>query len=243
MTISMPSLAKIRRNDPRTLAVAAVAVTLALPAAGWAVSWDAWSSPSDHAAEPRASAPLSEVAPPQVVFDGFGLADFEGVGSVADAIERCDSGRHASEGTLAFKGIDIRGPSGRDIIPAPVAAEVRSRIDKIDVAAGVSASADRLHDGPSQWTGRIGVSNDRATGSESFELRTIVLPNQVASTVGVAVGPRFERKLRRGMTVFIDGQAEAQARHSPDARWWSVPGVADGSLATLGVAARTGIVR
>jgi hypothetical protein len=183
------------------------------------------------------------LAPPPVVFEGFGLADFQGAGSVASALNDCACESHESEGMLEFKGIDVRGPNGRDAAPSPMAAEVRSRIDRIDVAAGVAANPEFIGHGPSQWTGRIGVSSDRDSGSESFELRTMLAPSDMASMVGVAVGPRIERRLRRGLTIFIDGKAEAQAFRSADASWLPVPGGTDGSLATLGVTARTGIVR
>jgi hypothetical protein len=71
----------------------------------------------------------------------------------------------------------------------------------------------------------------------------MLVPSDTASTVGVTVGPRLERRLRRGATVFIDGQAEARAIRSAEAGWWSVPGVSDGSLSMLGLTARTGILR
>ncbi len=226
----------------RRFAVGIIAVVPVLVGSNAAVAWEPRPAPATHAVgheQPR-GLPLT---PPPVAFEGFGLSNFEGAGSVAGALDAYESGISADEPMLEFKGIDVRGPVGGDVMPVPVAAEVRSRVDGIDVAAGVAANPERLDEGPSQWTGRIGLSQDRASGSESFELRTMLAPSETASLVGVAVGPRFERRLRRGLTIFIDGQAEAQAVRPVDAGWWSVPGVADGSLATVGVAARTGIVR
>ena len=61
--------------------------------------------------------------------------------------------------------------------------------------------------------------------------------------IGVAVGPRVERRFGKGMTFFIDGQAEAQAVRGADAGWWSLPGSSTADLTMLGVTARTGLVR
>jgi len=215
-------------NYRRTPWAMLASVLLAGPAAAW-----------DDATP--AAAPFA--LPPPVVFEGLGLGDFVGTDSVASALSHAGGRSHEQPAMVEFKGIEVRGPSGPNATPAPMAAEVQSRIDWIDVAAGVAADPERLRDGPSLWTGRIGLSHDRDSGSESLEVRTMLLPRETASMIGVAVGPKIERKLRRGLTVFIDGQAEAQAYRSADAGWLSLPGVADGSLATVGVSARTGIVR
>ena len=55
--------------------------------------------------------------------------------------------------------------------------------------------------------------------------------------------PRVERRFGKGMTFFIDGQAEAQAVRGADAGWWSLPGSSTADLTMLGVTARTGLVR
>lgn len=226
----------------RRLAAVALAVVHGLVVVDWAHAWDASQAATQRATD-HAQPPIMPFAPPPVAFEGFALADFQGAESVAAALDDCAAEPHPPEGILEFKGIDVRGPNGQDAVPAPMAAEVRSRIDGIDVSAGVAANPERLDAGPSQWTGRIGVSSDRDSGSESFELRTMLAPCEMANIVGVAAGPRFERRFRRGLTIFIDGQAEAQAMRSTDASWLPVPGGADGSLATLGVTARTGFVR
>jgi hypothetical protein len=57
------------------------------------------------------------------------------------------------------------------------------------------------------------------------------------------VGPRVERRLRRGATFFIDGKAEAQAMRSAETGWWSMPGTSTGGASMMGVMARTGVVR
>jgi hypothetical protein len=185
---------------------------------------------------------------PVVNFTDLGLAGFEGEGSIAAALRRAGAGgAEPAENPqilpgLELRGLSIQGPSGRDI-QLPIAAEVRSRIDRFDVAAGVRAEPDRVMEGPSQWVGRIGLSNDRPEGSERLELRTTLGRRSDGGMLGVEVGPRLERRLRRGATFFIDGKAEAQAARSVDGGWWSMPGTATDGASMVGVGARTGLLR
>lgn len=224
------------------ISLVALVLVMAAPAAAWEpeAAWEA-----AGAWDPvTASQPPFVLEPPSVVFEGFELSEFRGAGSVASALRRCGTKATTESDTpIEFKGIAVQGPRGRDAAPGPLAAELRSRIDRIDVSAGVAADPERIQEGPSRWTGRIGLSNDRETGSESLEVRTMLAPSDEASIVGVTVGPRLERRLRKGATIFIDGQAEARALRTADTGWWSVPGVADGSLTMLGLTARTGIMR
>jgi hypothetical protein len=142
----------------------------------------------------------------------------------------------------------VRGPSGtpsqREPTPLPLAAEVRSRIERFDVAAGMRADPLLIQEGPAGWTGRIGLSAERETGSESLELRTILGRQGQASMLGVEVGPRIERRLPRGTRIFFDGTAEARAVRSRESGWWPASGTTAGdSMPTVGVMARTGLVR
>jgi hypothetical protein len=57
----------------------------------------------------------------------------------------------------------------------------------------------------------------------------------------VEVGPRIERRLRRGAVLFLDGTAEARTQRSLETGSWLVPGSA--AEGTVGVAARTGLTR
>ena len=93
-----------------------------------------------------------------------------------------------------------------------------------------------------QRTGRIGMKAEHEKGSEGIELRTLVGRRNEAGLLGIEVGPRIERRLRRGMMFFIDGKAEARALRGQDTGWWALPGTsaADGMV---GVTARTGLVR
>jgi hypothetical protein len=191
-----------------------------------------------------AAAPAWAVEPPPVVFEDLGLAGFQGAGSVAAALRRVGTESiDPMRLPVEFKGISVKGPSGRDAAPGPVAAELRSRIDRFDVAAGMLADPAEITSGPSRWTGRIGLAQDRETGRESLEVRTVLAPGPESSLIGVAVGPRVERRFGKGMTFFIDGQAEAQAVRGADAGWWALPGTSSADLTMLGVTARTGLVR
>lgn len=193
----------------------------------------------------RAGDPIAPVAPPPVVFEGFGLDSFSGAGSVAAALREADTGRPQEEWRDGIPPLDlrVRGPSGKgDAMALPLAAEVRSRIDAFDVAAGLQADSLAVQEGRADWTGRIGMKAEHDAGSEGIELRTLVGRRNEAGLLGIEVGPRIERRLRRGMVFFIDGKAEARAMRSPETGWWALPGTstADGMV---GVAARTGVVR
>lgn len=178
-------------------------------------------------------------APPSVDFESLGLGDFQGADSVAAALRQ---GGAAEPERPAFE-IAVQGPGGRGEPLAPLAAELRSRIDRFDVAAGLLADAAVVHDGPAHWTGRIGVSRESAAGSESLQLRTVLGRQEEAGLLRLELGPRLERRWRNGLTFFIDGRAEAQAVRPADAPWWSLPGLASDGSALLGVAAQTGLVR
>jgi hypothetical protein len=191
-----------------------------------------------------AAPPAAAIEPPPVVFEGLDLAGFQGAESVAAALRQVGtSAPDPAKPPLTLEGIDVRGPSGPNDTPGPLAAELRSRIDRIDVAAGLLADPAVIDAGPSRWTGRIGLANDRATGRDSLELRTMLEPGQERSLIGVAVGPRVERRLGKGLTFFLDGQAEARALRSAESSWWTLPGTASSDLTTLGLTARTGLVR
>ena len=182
---------------------------------------------------------------PPDVFTGLGLADFEGEGSIAAALRQARGQGvvdAADEMVFEFRGITVQGPNRADIL-SPIAAEVRSRIDRIDLAAGLLATQDGIAEGPSQWVGRIGLSNERPEGRERLELRTTLGSRETGGLLGLEIGPRLERRLRRGATFFIDGKAEAQAARSPETGWWAMPGIGADATGAVGVAARTGLVR
>lgn len=178
------------------------------------------------------------VAGEPLAFEGLGLGDFTGSESVAAALRRVDA--QAARDKAPALGLAVQGPGGREQLPAPLAAELRSRLEGIDVAAGVLADPDVVREGPMRWTGRLGLSSDHATGRESLEIRTVLGRNGEAGLLGLEVGPRLERRLEDGMTIFLDGKAEAQAMRSAETGWWTLPGI-DGTGGAVGVAARTGL--
>lgn len=183
-------------------------------------------------------------AGPPPSFTGLGLGDFEGDGSIAAALRRSGGGTAAAAESpvpgLEFRGLMVRGPNRADML-SPIAAEVRSRIECFDLAAGVLATQDGIAEGPTQWMGRIGLASERPDGSERIELRTTLGSRETGGHLGLEIGPRLERRLPRGATIFLDGKAEAQAARDVVGGGWLLPGT-DG-VGMLGVAARAGLVR
>lgn len=194
-------------------------------------------------AAPAAAAEPAAPAAPVPSFTGLGLGDFEGEGSIAAALRRSGGGTAEAEPAVPgveFRGLAVQGPNRADML-SPIAAEVRSRIDRFDVAAGVLATQDTIADGPAQWIGRIGLASERPEGSERIELRTTLGSRETGGRLGLEIGPRLERRLRHGATFFLDGKAEAQAARDAEDGSWLLPGT-DGTGA-LGVAARAGLIR
>jgi hypothetical protein len=185
--------------------------------------------------------------PPPVVFEGLGLEGFSGGESVAAALRETNTttGRPTEAWRDGIPPLDlrVRGPSGKgDAMLLPLAAEVRSRIDAFDVAAGLQTDPLSVQEGRADWTGRIGLKAEHEAGSEGIEFRTLVGRRAETGVLGIELGPRIERRLGRGMLFFIDGQAEARALRNEETGWYALPGTstADGMV---GVTARTGFVR
>jgi hypothetical protein len=185
--------------------------------------------------------PTSSVEPPAVVFEGFGLEGFTGGRSVAAALRRSGAIRHDDDDVKL--AVNVRGPSGRGAVNGPMAAEVCSRIQRIDLAAGMRANPARINEGPASWEGRIGVANEHDDGREALELRTTLGHWQRDGSLGIELGPRIERQLRKGTTFFVDGKAEARALRAQDTGWWALPGTSADASGMVGFTARTGIVR
>jgi hypothetical protein len=185
-------------------------------------------------------APGSVFEPPAVVFEGFGLEGFAGARSVAAALRRSGATRQDDDVKV---GVNVRGPSARGTVNGPMAAEVCSRIQRVDLAAGLRANPARIAEGPACWEGRIGVANEHDDGREALELRTTLGHWQRDGSLGIELGPRIERQLRKGTTFFVDGKAEARALRAQDSGWWALPGTSADASGMLGFTARTGIVR
>lgn len=182
-------------------------------------------------------------AAPAVEFEGFGLGDLAAGGSITADLDRLEAQAERERlANLPAVSVATPGVVGSGAPPVPLTAELRSRIDRFDVAAGLVADSQVVEDGPARWMGRVGVSQDRGDARESLELKTTVGTNAEWGLVGVEVGPRLERRLRKGVTVFLDGKADARAMRSPETGTWALPGSAiDG--AAIGVAASAGLTR
>jgi hypothetical protein len=211
-----------------------MAILIAVSAAGW------W--PVGLAADAPA-APTATAVPP-VVFDGFGLEEFSGSGSITAALrDVADDADHAEPPLGVPFGVLVKGPSGRDRGTDPLAAELRSRIEGIDLSAGMQADPATVQEGPAKWVGGLGLSNDHDRGREALELKTSLGRSQQAGILGVELGPRIERRLRDGTLFFLDGKAQAQARRSAETGMWQLPGMQSENAAAVGVAASAGVTR
>lgn len=181
-----------------------------------------------------------------VVFDGLGLESFKGAGSIAAALRGIEAEAEAAELPLGVPvDVLVRGPSGRGSGSDPLAAELRSRIEGVDLSAGMQADSSVIEDGPARWVGAVGVSNDHERGRQVLELKTSLGRSHQVGILGVEVGPRIERRLRSGTVFFLDGKAQAHARRSAETGSWMMPGLAEQGQGggSLGVAASTGLVR
>ena len=178
--------------------------------------------------------------------DELQLHDFDGVSSLAAALRASDL---EVEEEAAALGVTVKGPTAPDQVRQPLTAEVRHRINVIDgiegvdVMAGMHADRTMISDGPAKLVGGVGMAAEHARGREAIEVRTLVGQNEQWGRIGLEVGPRIERRLKGGLTVFLDGKAQAQARRSADTGSWMMPSLAGESGGLLGVAASTGLTR
>jgi hypothetical protein len=200
------------------------------------------------AAVPRDKEPMAASAhDAPIVFDGFGLDDFRGSGSLAAALRGIEAEADAAEGPLGVPwDVLVRGPSGRSSGIDPLAAELRSRVEGIDFTAGLQADSATIREGPARWVGAVGISSDQEEGRRLLELKTSLGRGHQVGILGVEVGPRIERRLRGGTVFFLDGKARAQALRSVETGAWMMPGITEQGQAgggMLGVAASTGLVR
>jgi hypothetical protein len=182
--------------------------------------------------------PPALIEMPPVVFEGFGLGDFKGPGSIAGTMRRAVPSAEASALPL---DIVVRGPSGAGDSSERLATELRSRVSALDVSAGVVATPAVVHEGLTRWIGGMKVQSDHDAGREVIELRTSLTQSETMGVFGIELGPRIERRLRRGAVLFLDGKAQAQAFKSAETGTWTLPG--DTSNAVVGVTARTGLQR
>jgi hypothetical protein len=184
-----------------------------------------------HAARGESEPPVADVPP--VVFDGFGFD----AGCATPPLDMAP----ATPPSVVPLDILVRGPTGRDVAAEQLATEIRSRIESLDVSAGVVATRGSIHDGVAAWTGGVALAAEHEMGRDVIELRTSLAPARQAGVLGIEVGPRIERRLRRGTVLFFDGKAEAKTQRSVETGGWLLPG--DAAEGMVGVAARTGLTR
>ena len=83
-----------------------------------------------------------------VVFDGLGLEDFKGSGSIASALRGIESDSKPADLPLGVPvDVVVRGPSGRGSGGDPLAAEMTSRLQGIDLTAGMQADLAAIDSG------------------------------------------------------------------------------------------------
>lgn len=186
------------------------------------------------------AAAVSTLAADEPVAD-FSLHEFDGVASLASALRRSDVDVQEDAADL---GLVVKGPTAPDQAQQPVTAEVRRRIEGIDLMAGMQADRRMIREGPARLVGGLALAAEHEAGSDAVELRTFLGQNDQWGTIGVEFGPRIERRLPRGMRFIIDGKAEARSLPS-DPRYGgqSLPGQPTDSLGLIGLTGRTGLVR
>lgn len=183
---------------------------------------------------------LAALAPAEEL--DFRLHDFDGVASLAASLHKSDF--EVNDEAERF-GLVVKGPTAPEQAQQPVLAQIKSRIEGIDIMAGMQADRSMIREGPAQWIGGLGMASEYDLGRRSLELRTSVGQNDQWGAIGLEVGPRLERRLPGGILFVIDGKAEARTLPAdPGFGGQSLPGQANESgLGMIGLTGRTGLVR
>ncbi|MFM7520022.1 MAG: hypothetical protein ACKO9B_06085 [Planctomycetota bacterium] len=182
----------------------------------------------------------AQPAPTPILFEGFGLEEFEGAESIVCALRHSDV-----RPTVPSRSLDlrVRGPTGVESIAAPVVAEIRSRVQGIDVAAGVQADRWMVAEGPNRVLGTVGIAASHERGRQSLELKTAVGQGDRAPRLTVEVGPRIERRLRRGVLLFLDGKAVAQSLREDQRSGGGLASPTFERMGLIGLTGRAGLQR
>jgi hypothetical protein len=172
----------------------------------------------------------------------FQLYDFDGIASLAASLRKSD---FEVIDEAARLGLVVKGPTSPEQAQQPVLAQIKGRIEGIDVTAGMQADRSMIREGPAQWIGGLAVASEYELGRRSLELRTSVGQNDQWGAIGLELGPRLERRLPGGMLFVIDGKAEARTLPvDPGFGGQTLPGQAnDSGLGLIGLTGRTGLVR
>ncbi len=206
------------------LAAAAVVARAEWPPASVVAGWDE-AVESDGAA----------------AFEGFGLLGFRGAGSAAAALRASDLRQPASPDPFR---VVVRGPAAPDQAANPLEAQIKSRVEGIDLTAGMLADSRVVESGrPAKLLGGMAMAHDHARGREAIELKTAIAQTPSAARLSVELGPRIERRLPGGLTLFIDASAQAQSAPPRAIDWQPLAGPALDGVGLVGLTGRTGIAR
>lgn len=187
-----------------------------------------------------------------IPFEGLGLRGFDGVGSIASELRRA---RERSVDAEAWAlGMAVTGPgrtsrgAGWKLVPdqappPPLKALLKSRVQGVDVSAGLDANPDAIQNGAARWVGGVKVATEGSLGRAELAVNTSVRYSEASRLIGLELGPRYERSLPGGLTFFLDGKAEAETARSAEERIWTPSASNFDGFGSLGVVGRTGIVR
>jgi len=175
-----------------------------------------------------------------VVFEGFGFGDFQGAGSIASALRKSDLRAPPPPAPL---WLSVKGPTTPEQSANPLQAELKGRVEGIDLSAGLLADRTVIDSGPTKLFGGMAMAHDHTGGREAIELRTSIAQATNVARLAVELGPRIERRLPGGITLFFDGKAEAQSAPPQATIWQPLAGPAVDGVGVVGLIGRTGLTR
>lgn len=177
----------------------------------------------------------------EVAFEGFGLEGFQGAGSVASALRSSDLREPSSPDPFR---VVVRGPAAPDQAANPLEAQIKSRFEGIDLTAGMLADSRVVESGrPTKLLGGMAMAHDHAGGREAIELKTTIAQTPSTARLSLELGPRIERRLPGGLTLFLDASAQAQSAPPQAIDWQPLAGPAFDGVGLVGLTGRTGIAR
>jgi hypothetical protein len=85
----------------------------------------------------------------------FRIHDFDGVASLAASLRKSDFEVNDEAERL---GLVVKGPTAPEQARQPVLAQIKSRVEGIDITAGMQADRSMIREGPAQWVGGLGMA-------------------------------------------------------------------------------------
>jgi hypothetical protein len=181
--------------------------------------------------------------PEKLDFDGLGLDIGAGRSEVARALRSAPPVHPEDEMIDLLPDIVVTGPPPSQAGAGFMAAEMARRIGWIDLGAGVIADKDVAFEGPAAWTSRLGMTLEDPSGTGRLAVRTRMEQRQTTRVLGVEVGPQFERSLGSGVTLFLNGKAEAVSRFAIPTEPTTTGRLLSGGENLIGVIGQVGIAR